>query len=322
MVLARVDSPWRAAYSRPHSLYEASTVTQFHIGIDGGGTGTRVRLARPGESDFAQAQGPASALAHGIDAAWDAIDRTLRAAFGAAGLPFPGYDQLALGLGLAGVHNPEWAEQFRRGGPAVVQLVLDSDATTTLLGAHGGQPGVVVALGTGSVAMALHADGRTVETGGWGFPAGDEASGAWLGLRAVAHMQQSLDGRVAPGPLAGTLAHACGGGRPAIQAWLARARQPDYAALAPHILAHAGDDPQAYALLAEAGRETVRMICALDPQGSLPLALCGGLGEPLRAFLPRDLQERCVQPQGDSAHGALLLLRRHLRQTLAQDGQP
>jgi glucosamine kinase len=290
-------------------------VIEFHIGIDGGGTGTRVRLARPDGSELAQAQGPASALSHGSDAAWQAIDSTLRTAFANAGLPFPGPERLALGLGLAGVHNPAWAEQFRQQAPQVATLVLDNDAVTTLLGAHMGQPGLVVALGTGSVAMALHADGSTAEAGGWGFPAGDEASGAWLGLRAVGHMQHTLDGRTAACPLSRSLCRACGGERAAIQDWLGKARQPDYAALAPLILGHAGDDPQAYALLAEAGREVVRMVCALDPQGALPLAMCGGLGDPLRAFLPRDLQERCVPPQGDAAAGALLLLRRHLDAT-------
>ena len=45
-------------------------------------------------------------------------------------------------------------------------------------------------LGTGSVGEIKLADGRHVEVGGWGFPAGDEASGAWMGLRAINHVQQ------------------------------------------------------------------------------------------------------------------------------------
>lgn len=57
----------------------------------------------------------------------------------------------------------------------------------------------VVELGTGSVGGALLTNGRKLSVGGWGFPSGDEGSGAWLGLRAAQLAQQALDGR----PLAG-----------------------------------------------------------------------------------------------------------------------
>ena len=75
-------------------------------------------------------------------------------------------------------------------------VALESDALTTLLGAHAGQPGVIVAIGTGSVGEVLHADGSRHEVGGWGFPSGDEAGGAWIGMRAINHAQQVVDGRV------------------------------------------------------------------------------------------------------------------------------
>ncbi len=42
---------------------------------------------------------------------------------------------------------------------------------TTVLGAHGGEAGVIMALGTGN-ATALDADGRCRISGGYGFPSG------------------------------------------------------------------------------------------------------------------------------------------------------
>ncbi|MDC2890653.1 hypothetical protein [Psychrosphaera algicola] len=43
----------------------------------------------------------------------------------------------------------------------------------------------MVALGTGSVGARLDKNGKEHYVGGWGFPIGDEASGAKLGFNAV-----------------------------------------------------------------------------------------------------------------------------------------
>ncbi len=286
---------------------------EYLIGVDGGGTGTRVRLARADGVAVAQAESGPSGLALGITQAWAAICDAIGLAFVQAGLAPAPPQRCAIGLGLAGVHNQHWARQFAGADPGFGAFVLESDATTTLLGAHHGQPGSVVAIGTGSVGQALLRDGSYREIGGWGFPSGDEASGGWIGLRAVNHMQQVLDGRRPASEFAQALATACGGARDAIQVWLGHASQTSYAALAPIVVAFAADDPAARAILQDAGREVAAIASALDPAGELPLALCGGLGAPLRAYLPGELLARSVDPRGDAASGALRLIERHLQ---------
>ena len=62
---------------------------EYLIGVDGGGTGTRVRIARAGGQEIAQAQGGPSGLAHGIDKAWQAIGDAVAAAFRSAGVAHP-----------------------------------------------------------------------------------------------------------------------------------------------------------------------------------------------------------------------------------------
>jgi glucosamine kinase len=285
----------------------------YLIGVDGGGTGTRARLARADGTEIAQAASGPSGLAHGIGKAWAAVNDAAAKAFAAAGIDQIPFASTAIGLGLAGVHNKEWAAQFAAFNPGYAELVLDNDGVTTLIGAHGGQPGVIVAIGTGSVGEALLPDGTQREVGGWGFPAGDEASGGWMGLRAVRHMQQVLDGRKPGGAFASAVIDACGGQRDAIQLWLGKATQTTYASLARLVVAHADTDPAARAILEHAGGEVACMAAALDPSGELPLALCGGLGEPLRAYLPPDLLARVTAPQGDSAKGALRLIEQHLK---------
>jgi len=286
----------------------------YLIGVDGGGTGTRVRLARSDGTELSQGASGPSGLGLGIARAWDAVQQAASQAFSAAGIEQPSLDRSAIGLGLAGVHNKQWAAEFVAANPGYGAIRLETDAFTTLMGAHGGAPGAIVAIGTGSVGEVLREDGSRHEVGGWGFPAGDEASGGWIGLRAIGHIEQVLDGRKERSAFADSIIEACGGSRDAIQVWLGKATQTAYASLAPLVLHHA-DNEVARAILLDAGREVATIAYALDPQAKLPLALCGGLGSALRDFLPADLLARAGAPQGDSAAGALRMIAFHLKDT-------
>jgi glucosamine kinase len=286
----------------------------YLIGVDGGGTGTRVRIARfspDGVTELAQGASGPSGLGLGIARAWASVREAVGQAFGAAGIEQPSLDRMAIGLGLAGVHNRQWAHEFEKADPGYAALRLETDAFTTLMGAHGGQPGAIVAIGTGSVGEVLQPDGTRREVGGWGFPAGDEASGGWIGLAAINHIEQVLDGRRPPSSFAHAVIDACGGNRAAIQVWLGQATQTTYASLAPLVLEHA-HDPAARAILTQAGIEAAAIARALDPDESLPLALCGGLGAALRDWLPPTLAARARAPQGDSARGALRMIELHI----------
>ncbi|CAD6557325.1 Glucosamine kinase GspK [Paraburkholderia hiiakae] len=276
------------------------------IGVDGGGTGTRIALGDTNGVELARAAAGPSGLGLGIERAWQSIEEGGRAAFAQAGVAFD-WSQCVLGCGLAGVNNPDWLAPFRATAPPVAGLAVESDAYTTLLGAHGGAPGVVVALGTGSIAAVLGEDGQCRIAGGFGFPSGDEASGAWLGLRAIVWAQQALDARVPMDDFARSLlAHARATDRDSLIVWQCAANQTAYASLAPVVLAHR-EHPFVARLLAEAGVEIAKLITALDPSGNLPAALSGGLGQPLREWVPQAVRERLRAPLADSTTGALRL---------------
>lgn len=297
------------ALSRPHPRHL--------IGIDGGGTGTRARLISAQGALLGYGEAGPSALARGVEAAWAQVQLAVSRAGAAAGLAELQGEDCALGLGLAGANVRALAESFVQAAPAYAGLVLDSDAYTALLGAHGGRPGAIVAAGTGSVGEALHADGRRIEVGGWGFPVGDEGSGAWLGLRAMRHAQQAADGRVAAGALARAVWQVAGSDTQTLLAWCVGAGQTRYAELAPLVFDTAPEDAMAERLLGHATRALEAMARALDPAGTLPLALMGSVGRRLAPRLAPELRERCVEPQGDAAEGALHLIRRHLAEQAA-----
>lgn len=277
----------------------------YAIGIDGGGTGTRAVLADRQGRELAQGHGGPSGLGLGIERAWASIGVACADAFTQAGVAFD-WSRCALGCGLAGVNNAGWLAAFRAQAP-LDALAVESDAYTTVVGAHGGAPGLIVALGTGSIAAALDAAGACRIAGGFGFPSGDEASGAWLGMRALAYAQQALDGRAPRDAFAGALLAETGAAdRDALVAWSCDANQTAYARLAPLVFAHR-THPYAAALIAQAGDEIGKMIDALDPLHALPVALCGGLADALAPAVPARHAARLRTPLEDSAHGALRL---------------
>ncbi|BDC50594.1 N-acetylmuramic acid/N-acetylglucosamine kinase [Bryobacterales bacterium F-183] len=67
------------------------------------------------------------------------------------------------------------------------------DAEIALVGATGGEPGVMVIGGTGSIAFGRDASGKTIRAGGWGYVFGDEGGGfdlARQALRAALRMEE------------------------------------------------------------------------------------------------------------------------------------
>jgi glucosamine kinase len=282
----------------------------FLLGVDGGGTGTRALVVRRADGAvLGRGEAGPSALGQGIAPAWRAVQHAIGKAFESAGMAQPPWSQCALGAGMSGVHNPQWRDAFLTTHPGFAKMALDTDGYTMLLGAHGGQPGVMIAVGTGSVGEALRRDGAHVGVSGWGFPSGDESSGAWLGLRAMRIAQCAMDGRLPAGNLAQAVWRHCGQQRDALQAWCGQAGQFAYAQLAPLVFDSAASDPAAEQLLQQAAADLAQMAQALDPQGDLPLAVCGSVGKMLLGRLPTALQGRCVEAQQDATGGAILLIR-------------
>jgi len=284
---------------------------RYVAGVDGGGTGTRARLQARDGALLGQGEAGPSGLGQGVAQAWRHVMQALDAAFAAAGLPPAPPAHIALGLGLAGAGVTTQREAFLRADPGYALCVLDNDGATQLLGAHGGGAGLVVAAGTGSVAAACYADGRTAQAGGWGFPVGDEGSGAWLGLHAMRHTMAVLDGRDTASALSQALFDRVGSTAVALLAWCAQAGAPQYAHLAPLVFAEAErGDATAQALLQLGADELVRLVDALQTDAPpLPVVASGSVGVRLATLWPPALRERVVPPEGDSADGALLLVR-------------
>lgn len=311
--------PFRSATPRPRAP------ARWRAAVDGGGSGTRVRLWAADGAVVGQGQAGPSGLSLGVAPAWAAIAEALGLACQQAGTTLAdAAPHTHLALGLAGATVAPLAQAFLA-EPLASRfgwLLLTGDGHTALLGAHGGRPGVLLAAGTGSVGEAWRADGAWATVGGWGFPVGDEGSGGWLGLRTVGLVQRALDGRATAGPLARAALAQLGGTPAAVQAFCAQADQTAYARLAPLVFDHAAADPEAQHLLQAAADALAAHARALDPTGQLPLALAGSVAQRLQPWLPPNLRERLATPAGDALDGAHWLLQESWRHVRGDDAAP
>lgn len=286
---------------------------EYLIGVDGGGSGTRALVHRTdGQAVGAGRSGP-SALGQGIPQAWDNVLLAARRGFETAGLPVPSWSRCALAAGLSGVSHAPWRDEFLALDPGFARLEADTDSFTMLLGAHGGQPGVIVIAGTGSIAEALRADGLRATVGGWGFRVDDEGSGGWLGLQAVRHGLAAFDGRVNASPLARRVWMHCGDERETLQEWCSVSGQFEFAQLARAVFECEATDPVAARMLQDATQALEDLALAIDPRGRLPLAIAGSIGERLAPRMRPALRGRLVPAQAGAAEGALMLARRAVR---------
>jgi glucosamine kinase len=289
---------------------EGRAMVEFLVGVDGGGTATRAVVARRDGTILGRGDAGPSALGQRIAPAWVQVQLAVRNAFEAAGVPVPPWQRCALGAGLSGVSNRPWRDEFVARNVGFAHLVAETDSFTMLLGAHGGKPGAIVAAGTGSIGEVLRSDGTRFSVGGWGFPVSDEGSGAWLGLRAVRLAQCATDGRINAGALVRHVWATCGADRDALQAWCDQAGQFAYAQLAPAVFDTEAADPAAAQLLVKAAASLDAIALALDPQGGLPLAVCGSIGRRLAPRLSPAVRSRLVDAAAGPDAGALTLIRR------------
>ena len=182
------------------------------------------------------------------------------------------------------------------------QIVLN-DVDAAQIGAFAGHPGILILSGTGSMAWARDAAGRSHRVGGWGDVVGDEGSGYWIGLRILGRVSQSLDGRAAPTALVEAMFDQLGLERShpadAIEGWVSSLAHPRsrIAALAPLAmqLAEAGD-AGACAIVDAAALELARHVRAIErfAGADAPWSYAGGTFT--NQFLLAAVAERVGRP--------------------------
>lgn len=262
------------------------------IGLDGGGTASRIVLADMNGRELLRRSGPAGLIdPRQPEVSAATLSRLIRQVAADAGASLP-VERLCAGLAGAGASSQRERVRAELAAAGVADgIAVVPDGRIALEGALAGSPGVLLIAGTGSSAWGRGEDGRVARCGGWGMQIGDEGSAYALGRAALQAAVLAVDGRGERTALLPELLATLEIKEPEeVPPWAGRAGKADVAALAPVVvrLAEAGDIVAARILDTAAddlARHVTALVHRLGPWSApVPVVFHGGaLREPTMA---------------------------------------
>jgi len=313
----------------------------YVLAIDAGGSKTVGMLKRLDTDDVWHHRSKSASLSHDLSQSCNRIDKLCKSLIEQA---LCNADNVLITCGVAGGGNIENRNMLLSILNQTFKNVnIFNDGKTSLYGASRGEPIIVLALGTGSIAMRLDNYGAEDRFGGWGFVAGDLGSGAYMGKQLVSKALIEFDKRRLKCDILidETIARLKTESKPnelnmaingkddskenddsketeqqIIANWIKNATSTDYAALVPLIFKHAADSEFAKSIIKDASY-WIEDLAKTAGYGStkyadIPVAIIGGLAEVIKPFLSKELSEVLVSPKGNSLDGALYLGEKYL----------
>lgn len=304
-----------------------SDFSDIFIGVDGGASKCRVRIedACGNLIGCGSTERPASVKLSPAGA-WHAIIDATQVALQNTDMAFDPMQPQSLqrqrfhiGCGLTGSELPEACQEFIAvAPPCFTTVAFNSDAYTACLGAHAGDDGAIIIIGTGVVSLQIQR-GKTVRVSGWGFPHGDEGSAAWLGMEATRLTFQWLDGRFETEntALLTAIFAQFNNELTKLVVWANSANSTEFAKITPLIVEYLkAQDPLATMLIQRAAEEIDRVGLMLakyaEGEEPLPCALLGGMAPFVAPYLCYNLRDRIVPAQHDAAVGAILMVKQEV----------
>ena len=168
----------------------------YVLGLDGGGTKVLAQIAD------ANGVVVGSGSAGPCNIAWGALPEAVASATAAsaialaeAGLQWS--DLKSVCAAVAGTSFVQRLAGFRLALELQIPsaaIIVEPDYTAAFTGATGGQPGMIVIAGTGSVAYGENPAGEVQKAGGYGYLIDDSGSGYGVGHAAIAAVLRAHDG--------------------------------------------------------------------------------------------------------------------------------
>jgi glucosamine kinase len=307
-------------------------VARYYLGVDGGGTNCRVRLANENLETLAEVtNGRSNLQLEGGEPAYRSVMDGTRDVFAHAGLDYAETASTYACFGMAGGRLPSAREAFEKRSWPFAKVTVYDDIDIARAGAHGGEDGAVIIVGTGSAALAM-VDGARHQCGGWGFHIGDQMSGAILGRELVRIAVEAADGLVEGSPLTEAVIEKLGGSIDTVMDWsfpqftgidvvpvdgktppITVGRAPvEYGALMPLFFEYyEKGDPIAEKLMLIQLGYIDNYVTWFKKRGVKRLAAVGGFGRRLYPLLAERYGSFLVEPQDEPLFGAVVLAKQN-----------
>lgn len=282
----------------------------FFLGVDGGATNCRARLADRQGHILGEGSGGAASTRLGVDTTFAAILEATRGALDAAGLSNLPLNRVHAGLGLAGLALQSDIDKVMAHDHPFANVTAQNDAYIACLGAHAGADGGIFIFGTGSCGCAI-LDGRALYVGGWGFHISDDGSAAQLGLKALRQALLAHDEVIPATDFSRAMMTRFDNSPERAVLWASEATPGDYGGLAPLVSEYADKgDTLAREIMAWSASGANRFLRTLHAKGAQAIALVGGFSPVLEPWLADDVRRILVAAKGDAMDGALVMARR------------
>lgn len=302
----------------------------YRIGIDGGGTRTRLVVFIDRTEKY---RGETGGINYNSFSRSVITDNLTSAVNEMKSAGFAVEDCEGIGIGAAGVSNPNatpFIEGILRDAGFNCPIVIAGDQEAALAGAAGKQPGILLIAGTGSICMAQDGQGHVYRSGGFGHIIDDAGSAYAAGRDILTAVVRAEDGRGRATALKESVyqflnVHSM---EELIAYVYDKTRSKrDIAAVAACLTEELiGQDDVAHSIAKEAASEQVRLVEAVLAQfltdsvrktERIPLFLEGGLilknaevGRMFRELLEeRNVPVYLAEKERDAAYGASLLVK-------------
>ncbi|KQV00953.1 hypothetical protein ASC89_13730 [Devosia sp. Root413D1] len=299
--------------------------------MDGGGTNCRIRLANENLETLADAAGGRSNLQiEAGEPAFRSITEGTKEVFQKAGIDIAEAANTYACFGMAGGRLPSAREAFEQRPWPFAKVRVYDDIDIARAGAHGGEDGAVIIVGTGSAALAM-VNGQRHQCGGWGFQIGDQMSGAILGRELVRRSVEAADGLRSASPLTEAVISKLGGSIDTVMDWsfpqdprgpmpagngapstlLGRA-PAEFGALIPLFFDfYEAGDPVAKELMELELSYIDTYVRWFKARGVTRMAAVGGFGTRLYPLMIERHGDFIVRPVDEPLHGAVILAKQN-----------
>jgi glucosamine kinase len=303
------------------------------LGIDGGGSRTRGIMYK-GNTVLAQWEtGTARVGTVGVVESAERLLNLISELIKMAQLPNRELDAVCIGLAGTWLKEEQLRSQQllallarRERKIDIDKLLVVSDAAIALEGAFEGANGIVMIVGTGTIAIGKIGENEFVRCGGWGIELSDEGSGAWIGREGLRALVRHFDGRGKETKLADVMLRLYPAIKPEHPRTLVTAfneRAFDYQAVTPLVMECAAEgDAVCQEIIERSCRHLLEMVDTLYKryyagQKKVPIACVGGimeadtmLAQMVKEGLAKQTNLKVVEPKALPLEGAVRIARR------------